>query len=116
VQCVLAKFCWSVFRDVLEWGTLPTNLEDIHEKLIEGSNRTNKNFVFLLGCSSWSLWLIRNDFVFNNVLVSSPNVSMYRTISFMHKWKVLHKEKEQCWIDSVTIKLYHRLSLLESES
>jgi hypothetical protein len=55
VQCVLARFCWSVFRDVLECESLPTNLEGIHEKLIEGSNRTNKNFVFLFGCLSWSL-------------------------------------------------------------
>jgi hypothetical protein len=41
---------------------------------------------------------------------------MYRTISLMRKWKVLHKEKEQHWMDSVIIKLKHRLSLLESES
>jgi hypothetical protein len=116
VQCVLANFCWSVFRDVLEWGTLPTYMEDIHEKLIEGSNRNNKNFVFLLGCLSSNLWLIRNDFVFNNILVSSPNVRLYRTISLMQKWKVLHKEKGRCWIDLVTIKLKHRLSSLESES
>jgi hypothetical protein len=115
VQCVLAKFCWSVFRDVLEWGALPVSMEDIYEKLIEGSNRNNKNFVFLLGCLSWSLWLIRNDFVFNNSLVSSPNVSLYRTISFMQKWKVLHKEEGQRWIDSVTIKLKHRPPSLESE-
>jgi hypothetical protein len=116
VQCVLANFCWSVFRDVLEWGILPTCMEDIPEKVIGGSNRNNKNFVFPLGCLSWSLWLIRNDFIFNNVLVSSPNFSLYRTISLMQKWKVLHKEKGRCWIDSVTIKLKHRQSSLESES
>jgi hypothetical protein len=86
------------------------------KKLIDGSNRDNKNFVFLLGCLVWSLWLIRNNFVINNSLVSSPNASLYRTISFMQKWKVLHKEEGQRWIDLVTIKLKHRLSSLESES
>jgi hypothetical protein len=116
VQCMLAKFCWSVFRDVLEWRTILVSMEDIYEKLIEGSNRNNINFVFLLGCLSWSLWLIRNDFVFNNTLVFSPNVSLYRTISLMQKWKVLHKEKGRRWIDSMTIKLKHRLSSLESEN
>jgi hypothetical protein len=40
---------------MLEWGTIPISMEDIYEKLIEGSNRNNKNFVFLLGCLSWSL-------------------------------------------------------------
>jgi hypothetical protein len=77
VQCVLARFCWSVFRDVYEWVALPTSLEDIHGKLVEGSNRKNRKFVFILGCLAWSLWLIHNDFIFNSVLVSSPNVSLY---------------------------------------
>jgi hypothetical protein len=43
------------------------------------------------------------------------DASLYRTISFMQKWKVLHKEEGQRWIDSVIIKLKLRLSSLESE-
>jgi hypothetical protein len=56
---------------------LPISLEDIHGKLVEGSERENRKFVYIFGCLAWSLWLIRNDFIFNNVLVSSPNVGLY---------------------------------------
>jgi hypothetical protein len=114
VKCVLASFCWSVFRDVLEWDLVPCSLEDLHEKLVEGSISQRNNFVFLFGYLSWSLWLIRNNFVFNNVLVSSPKVSMYRTLSFVQKWRILLKEKERLWMDPVTTKLKRRLSSLGS--
>jgi hypothetical protein len=100
---------------VLEWVSVPASLEDLHGKLLQGSNRKNKNFVFLFGYLAWSLWLIINDFIFTNVLVSSPNVSLYRTILFMRKWRVLLREKEQLWTDLVIIKLKHRLSSLRSE-
>jgi hypothetical protein len=103
-----------VFRDVLEWDLVPCSLEDLHEKLVEGSISQRNNFVFLFGCLSWSLWLIRNNFVFNNVLVSSPKVSMYRTLSIVQKWRILLKEKERLWMDSVTTKLKRRLSSLGS--
>jgi hypothetical protein len=73
-------------------------MEDLWDKLVEGTNDTNKNFVYLLGCLAWSLWLIRNDFVFNDVLIASPDVSVFRTISFMQKWKILNKERNQTWI------------------
>lgn len=64
VQCVLARFSWSVFRDVCEWGTIPISMDNIHGKLVEGSSNMNRKFVFIFGCLAWSLWLIRNDFIF----------------------------------------------------
>jgi hypothetical protein len=70
-------------RDVLEWNTIPTNLDELHNKFIEGSVRTNRLFVFIFGCFAWSLWLTRNDLVFNDVIVTHPDVSVFRTISFM---------------------------------
>jgi hypothetical protein len=37
VQCVLATLGWSILKDVLEWSVAPTNLDELHGKLIEGS-------------------------------------------------------------------------------
>jgi hypothetical protein len=62
-QCVLATLGWSILKDVLEWNVAPTNLNELHSKLIEGSVRTNSLFVFIFGCFAWSLWLLRNDLV-----------------------------------------------------
>jgi hypothetical protein len=115
LNCALAKFSWSLFNDALEWGSLPETLDDIHCKLVEGSNRENGLFVFLFGCLAWSLWLIRNDLIFNNSVVTYPDMCIFRTISFMQRWSILHKEKAQLWIASVIHKLRHQLSLLNSE-
>jgi hypothetical protein len=90
-------------------------MDDIHCKLVEGSNRESGLFVFLFGCLAWNLWLIRNDLIFNNLVVSSPDVCIFRSISFMQKWSILHKEKARLWIASVIHKLKHQLSLLNSE-
>jgi hypothetical protein len=87
LQCVVASYCWNILRDVLEWPTRPVCIEDIWDKLIEGSRRKNKNFIFLFGCMAWSLWLIRNNFVSNDVLITSPDVSVFRTISLCRNGK-----------------------------
>jgi transcription elongation factor Elf1 len=48
INCALAKFSWSLFNDALAWGSIPDNMDDIHCKLVEGSNRENGLFLFCL--------------------------------------------------------------------
>lgn len=115
-QCVVAQYCWCVLRDTLEWESAPTSVNEMHEKMIGDFNLPIRDFIFLFGSLAWSLWLIRNDLVFPNIVALSTNiVGLFRLISFMQKWKILNKEKGQLWIDSVTLKLRHRLSLLQSD-
>jgi hypothetical protein len=115
VGCVLAKFGWSLFRDVFGWATTPNSLEELSCKLVEGNKRENANFAFIFGCLAWSLWLLRNDLIFNNSVAPSPDVCIFRTISFMQRWRILSKEKAQLWIGSVIHKLKRQLSLLNSD-
>jgi hypothetical protein len=115
VDCVLAKYGWSVLRDALEWPNTPNNLEELNCKLVEGSDRENANFVFVFGCLAWSLWLLRNDLIFNNFVATSPDVCVFRTISFMWRWRILSRKQAQLWIDLAIRKLRRRLSLLSSE-
>jgi transcription elongation factor Elf1 len=115
LECAVAMFSWRVVSDAVGWGSPPSNMMDLHSKLVEGSNIENNYFVFLFGCLAWGLWLIRNDLIFNNIVASTPDVGVLRMISFMQKWSVLHKEKAQRWIGSVICKLRHQLSSLNSE-
>jgi hypothetical protein len=64
---------------------------------------------------SLSLWLIRNDFIFNDVIIASPYVSVFRTLSFMQKWKILNKERNQTWIVDVMHKLKAQIASLRTE-
>jgi hypothetical protein len=85
LQCAVASFCWNVVRDALEWPNQLVCMEDLWFKLIEGSNNKNRNFIFLFVCLAWSLWLIRNDLIFNDVIIASLDASVFRAISFMQK-------------------------------
>jgi hypothetical protein len=106
---------WSVLRDVLEWSYIPTKLDDLHNKLVEGSVKNNRLFVYIFGCLAWSFWLTRNGLVFSDIVVTHPDVIVFRTISFLQKWKLLLREQEQRWMESVIFKLQRQLSLLRSE-
>jgi hypothetical protein len=39
LQCVVASYSWNILRDVLEWPNRPVCIENIWDKLIEGSRR-----------------------------------------------------------------------------
>jgi hypothetical protein len=54
---------------------IPINVEDLQENVLERSDKRSRSFsVFLFGCVAWCLWLARNYFVFNNIVISFPNV------------------------------------------
>lgn len=91
-RCALAQFVWCACSDTQKWRRTPASVADWQENFLEGAQRGSRCFLFFLfGCVAWSLWLIRNDFVFNNVLVSSPDVGIFRVISFMQRWAILEK-------------------------
>jgi hypothetical protein len=115
VDCALARYGWNVFRDVLAWSSTPDSLEELSSKLVEGNERENGNFIYIFGSLAWSLRLLRNDLIFNNLVALSPDVCIFRTISFMQRWRILSKEQAQLWIDTVIHKLRRRLCSLSSE-
>jgi hypothetical protein len=48
-------------------------------------------------------------------VVLSPNAGVYRSISYMQKWRVLSKGKVQRWIETVIQRLQARLLYLRRE-
>lgn len=66
-QCPIAVFQWAITREVLSWRGLPNNLEQFYE-LVGYTSRSQdrKTALLLLGAISWSLWLTRNDLIFDN--------------------------------------------------
>lgn len=97
-ECFLANFCWWTFRDALGWTATPINLNDFLSISCGRRDTPRPLMIYLLACICWSLWLIRNDYVFNNRVVSDPNVVIHRSIVFMQKWSLLLKEKERAWV------------------
>ena len=90
--CTLAQIVWCVCAEICRGHRAPTGVHEWQENILEGVQReTYRFFIFLFGCVVWSLWLIMNDCVFNNVVVSSPNVGISRVIFFMQRWAILAK-------------------------
>lgn len=45
--------------------------------------------VFLVVVCVWTIWLNRNDWVFENILVKSPLQVAYKAVAMMQRWKEL---------------------------
>jgi hypothetical protein len=97
--------------------SLPDSVRSFQERVLEGVDyfKTKKLLIFIFGCAVWSLLLIRNDFVFNNIVVSSPEVCVYRCISFMQRWAILNKEEGRLRVDEALQRLQHRHSSWRSD-
>lgn len=105
-ECSLANYCWWTYRDALGWAVTPVNLQQFLTFSQGRGEPPNLKMIFLLACICWSLWLIRNDYVFNNRVVSCPNTVVHRSLVFMQKWSILLKAKEKDWV----LKMLERLS------
>ena len=58
-----------------------------------GSRR--RGLIFLFAGITWVLWKIRNDWVFANKLIPSPNVLPYRIIGFLQHWSKMKTVEDQ---------------------
>ena len=107
----IANYCWWTYHDALFWSLTPINLQQFLNLSSGRGDVPKPRMIFLLACICWSLWLIRNDFVFNNKIITSPDVVVHRSIIFMQKWSILFKEKEISWISKTVEKLSRHLAL-----
>jgi hypothetical protein len=113
---MLPKFLWHFCKDTFAWNLVPENVEQFQEGVQERSDKKTKSvLIFLFGCVSWSLWLIRNDFVFNNIVISAPEVGIYHFLSFMQRWRVLCKGKDRLQVDIAVQNLQLQLAALQTD-
>lgn len=107
--CPLAVFAWCVIKEALNIQFHPANFWDWVR--VWDKKKEHRLWIFLLGCVCWALWIIRNDWVFENNLVSSPLQTVYKALSFAHKWGILLGKEEQAvlgdWCEAILKKLNH---------
>jgi hypothetical protein len=59
------------------------------ECLCQRGDKRNGVLFFLLGAVCWTIWLNRNDLVFKNKIIPTPNTILYKLVSFMQRWIIL---------------------------
>lgn len=89
---------------------MPTNLQQFLEFSRGVEDTPKSKMIFLLACICWSLWLTRNEYVFQNKVITSPNVVVHRSIIFLQKWSLLLKEKEKGWASKTAERLSRHLA------
>jgi hypothetical protein len=82
-HCPMYVYLWNVVKDGLGWVSFPKFVVDFTENyLLESGEKGNQILIFLFGAISWTLWLTRNDCVFNDKLFSSPTSVIFKLISY----------------------------------
>jgi hypothetical protein len=101
--CPLAGFVWSVIKEGVGWGRSPKSVKEFNDEfLLERGRKDNGRVFFLFGAVCWTLWLNRNDWVFRNKLVSSPNANLHKLIFFMQRWVILSSGAARGELDKLT--------------
>ena len=52
----------------------------------------------------WSLWKIRNDLVFSNIVIKSPKQVAYKALGFLKKWSILARKEgaqKEAWLEKL---------------
>jgi hypothetical protein len=88
-QCSLAQFLWEVIREGMNWTASPYSVQDFNDNLFLERGVIEIVFLFFLfDVVCWSIWLNRNDWVFNQKLISSPRAIVFRFLSFLQLWMI----------------------------
>jgi hypothetical protein len=86
-RCPTSHFIWCWVRDVLGWDSIPSSLNDFLTRVVGTLGRAcNRVLVFLLAGITWATWKTRNDLVFSNKLLPSPNVLAHKIVGFLQHW------------------------------
>lgn len=87
-QCPPTKFFWCCVRDALGWAKVPNTRTELLDKLLCPGNARNTPLLCLVAAGTWAIWLFRNDWVFNNKLMSDVLQLPYKAVSFLKQWSV----------------------------
>ena len=91
-QCILPKFVWACFKEILGWDQVPQNLFHMLDHWIPlGCPEYDLKF-FAFVIVAWALWVTRNKIRLQQLFPRSPISILFKSASFMQRWSVLLRE------------------------
>jgi hypothetical protein len=94
-QCRLARSIWSVIQ-VASNLFPPRSITNIFGNWLNGIDNWFKRHIRVRAIAFiWSLWLYRNDKVFNDKNSSILEVIIYRAIGTLHLWSTLQRLQDR---------------------
>ena len=94
-QCILPKFVWACFKEILGWDQVPQNLFHMLDHWIPlGCPEYDLKF-FAFVIVAWALWVTRNKIRLQQLFPRSPTSVLFKSASFMQRWSVLLREADK---------------------
>ena len=90
-----ARFVWNTVH--ITYGIQPpANFANMLSSRLHGLSLKLRNQI-LLGAAAlcWSIWLNKNDMVFNKAKPYTSMQVIFRTTYWIRQWSMLHKEEER---------------------
>lgn len=100
-KCAPARFLWCCFRDVFHWDHVPSSRREFMNILMTMGDDRAIIFLHVISAGIWAIWLVRNDWVFNNKLLSNICHLPHKAVSFLIQWRGLLPEKLKVEVDGL---------------
>lgn len=92
-RCPPTQFLWCCFRDAFGWDRIPTDRSKMLDIIQHQRGVDNKTLWVYVAAGIWAIWLIRNDWVFNNRLMKDIMTLPHRALSFAIQWRKMAPAK-----------------------
>jgi hypothetical protein len=98
-SCSLARFLWSVVRQLLECRWSPSSFAQFFAIVSCYSGRQRRLIWTLFAAQSWTLWNIRNKLAIEGKLIGNPADIFYQLSLHMQCWRVLVRPRDRDLLD-----------------
>jgi hypothetical protein len=89
-NCVVARYLWCVIAPLFNIRVLPRSRDEFTELFLKKQGaEDNKITLFWFAAFAWTIWLTRNERVFQHKVLFKPSSPLYRAFSLMLQWKPL---------------------------
>jgi hypothetical protein len=95
-KCHLAKFVWEVICEVFNLASYPSSWDLFCSTWLRGKGPLpNRLTMFMFSWFAWALWTARNKTAIEKKVPKAPIDVIYNALSFIQRWSVLLREKDQ---------------------
>jgi hypothetical protein len=94
-SCSLAKFGWSVVRQMLGCRWSPSSFPQFFHILSTFAGRPRRCIWALFAALCWSLWNVRNRHIFQAKVIRQPTDIIYIWITLLQRWSPATRPRDK---------------------